>query len=173
MKKETRKNYYNNEDLINFEKLNKFKDFKSNKLDDNQAIKHPVKYSVSDNNFFKKIINIKNAEESLKNVTHKLKENTYYNSSDFQKFDKLKQFTNFTIDKDSKPKNEYLEIPTSYTTDDISKFNKIIKNENKNISDLKVNNKKIKVIDFDKLNSERKKTKNKIGIEKIKIVYFD
>ena len=173
MKKETINNYYNDEDLINFEKLNKFKDFKSNKLNDNQVINHPVKYSMSDNNFFKKIINIENSEESPKKENHKLKENTYYNSSDFQKFNKLKQFTNFTIDKDSKTKNEYSKIPTSYTSEDVSKFNKIIKIENKNIRSSKINNKKIKVIDFDKLNDERKKTKNKIGIEKIKIVYFD
>ena len=173
MKKETKNNYYTDEDLINFKKLNNFKEFKSDKLNNNQTTKYPVKYSMSDNNFFKKIINVENSEESPKNENHKLKENTYYNPSDFQKFDKLKQLTNFTIDNDLKAKNEYSKIPTNYTSEDVNKFNKIIKIENKNISSPKVNNKKIKVIDFDKLNDERKKTKNKIGIEKIKIVYFD
>ena len=56
MKKETINNYYNDEDLINFKKLNNFKEFKSNKKVDNQTTKHPVKYSISDNSNFKKII---------------------------------------------------------------------------------------------------------------------
>ena len=38
---------------------------------------------------------------------------------------------------------------------------------------IKEQNKKIKVIDYSKLKDIGKKLKNKIGIEKIKIVYFD
>ena len=34
-------------------------------------------------------------------------------------------------------------------------------------------NKKVKIIDYSKLNDNEKKLKNKVGIEKIKIVYFD
>ena len=37
----------------------------------------------------------------------------------------------------------------------------------------KVDNKKIKIIDFNKLKDKEKILKNKVGIEKIKIVYFD
>ena len=55
----------------------------------------------------------------------------------------------------------------------MNKFDKIIKTNNENSTNLKSNNKKIKIIDFEKLNEREKKFKNKIGIEKIKIVYFD
>ena len=34
-------------------------------------------------------------------------------------------------------------------------------------------NKKIRVIDYNKINESEKKLKNKFGIDKIKIVYFD
>ena len=44
-------------------------------------------------------------------------------------------------------------------------------NENKNNS--KVDKKKIKIVDYSKLNEKEKNLKNKVGIEKIKIVYFD
>ena len=37
----------------------------------------------------------------------------------------------------------------------------------------KYSNKKVKIIDFDKIREKEKKIKNKIGIDKIKIVYFD
>lgn len=38
---------------------------------------------------------------------------------------------------------------------------------------LKLITKKIKIIDFNKLNEREKNFKNKAGIEKIKVVYFD
>ena len=52
-------------------------------------------------------------------------------------------------------------------------FKKIIETkdiEKKIASDQK---KKIKIIDYNKLKESEKKTKNKLGIEKIKVVYFD
>ena len=173
MKKENINNYYTDEDLINFKKLNKFESFKTSSLENNKTNKHPVKYSMSDNNYFNKFMNDENIEATSSKEIHKLKENIYYNSSDFQKFNKLKQFTNFDIDENSKNKNNYSTIPTSYTSDDVIKFDKIIKKNNENSTNLKSNNKKIKIIDFEKLNEREKKFKNKIGIEKIKIVYFD
>ena len=173
MKKETINNCYTDEDLANFEKLNNFKEFKANKLDNSQITKHPVKYSMSDNKYFKKIINIENNEASSSKEVHKIKENTYYNSSDFKKFNKLKQFTNFNFDNNSKDKNKYLKVPTTYTSDDVNKFEKIVKTKSENINNLKINSKKIKIIDFEKLNEKEKKIKNKVGIEKIKVVYFD
>ena len=51
-------------------------------------------------------------------------------------------------------------------------LNKIIEKKN-NDEKIKEQNKKIKVIDYSKLKDVGKKLKNKIGIEKIKIVYFD
>ena len=54
-----------------------------------------------------------------------------------------------------------------------NEFNKIIETkdiEKKITSDQK---KKIKIIDYGKLKESEKKIKNKLGIEKIKVVYFD
>ena len=173
MKKETKNNYYTDEDLINFKKLNNFKESKSNKLNNNQTTKYPVKYSMSDNNNFKKIMNIENSETSSFKEDSKSKDNSYYNSLDFQKFNKLKQFTNFENSKDSKTKKEDSKSVTSYTLDDVNKFDKIIKTKNQSINSKATNNKKIKIIDFGKLKEKEKNFKNKLGIEKIKVVYFD
>ena len=49
----------------------------------------------------------------------------------------------------------------------------IAKNESENKNNTKIDNKKIKIIDFNKLNEREKYFKNKVGIEKIKVVYFD
>ena len=54
MKKENINKYYTDEDLINFKKLNKFGSFKTNGLKNNKINKYPVKYSMSDNNYFNK-----------------------------------------------------------------------------------------------------------------------
>ena len=61
----------------------------------------------------------------------------------------------------------------AYTSDDVNKFDKIIKTKNQNTNDPEINSKKIKMIDFNKLNERKKTFKNKAGIEQIKIVYFD
>ncbi len=45
--------------------------------------------------------------------------------------------------------------------------------ESENKNNTKIDNKKIKIIDFNKLNEREKNFKNKVGIEKIKVVYFD
>jgi len=175
MKKENINNYYTNEDLINFEKLKNFKEFEVNKLNNNQNNSHPVRYAVSDNRNFNKIINIDNNESSSKKV-NKTKD---YTPSDFENFKKLKQFITFN---DSEPLNNKTEPEkniTKYMDKDTSAFDKIIKskgdakNESENKHNVKIDNKKIKIIDFDKLNEREKNLKNKAGIEKIKVVYFD
>ena len=175
MKNENINNYYTDEDLINFEKLKNFKEFKVNKLNNNQNKSHPVRYAVSDNRNFNKIMNIDNNESSSKKV-NKTKD---YTPSDFENFKKLKQLTNF---KDSEPLNNKTETEktiTEYTDKDKSSFDKIIKskgdtkNESENKNKIKIDNKKIKIIDFNKLNEREKNFKNKAGIEKIKVVYFD
>ena len=175
MKKKNINNYYTDEDLINFEKLKNFKEFKVNKLNNNQNKSHPVRYAVSDNRKFNKIMNIDNNESSSKKV-NKIKD---YTSSDFEKFKKLKQFTTFDDSKPLNNKTEPEKTITEYTDKDMSAFDKIIKskgdvkNENKNKNNEKIDNKKIKIIDFNKLNEREKNFKNKVGIEKIKVVYFD
>ena len=175
MKKENINNYYTDEDLINFEKLKNFKEFKVNKLNNNQNKIHPVRYAVSDNRNFNKIMNIDNNESSSKKV-NKTKD---YTPSDFENFKKLKQFTTFNDNEPLNNKTEPEKTITEYTNKDKSSFDKIIKsksdakNESENKHNVKIDNKKIKIIDFDKLNEREKNLKNKAGIEKIKVVYFD
>ena len=64
MKKENINNYYTDEDLVNFEKLKNFKEFKVNKLNNNQDKNHPIKYAVSDNKNFNKIMNVSTNKKS-------------------------------------------------------------------------------------------------------------
>ena len=175
MKKENINNYYTDEDLINFEKLKNFKEFKVNKLNNNQNNSHPVRYAVSDNRNFNKIMNIDNNESSSKKV-NKTKD---YTPSDFENFKKLKQFTTFNDNEPLNNKTEPEKTITEYTDKDMSAFDKIVKskgntkNESENKYNVKIDNKKIKIIDFDKLSEREKNLKNKAGIEKIKVVYFD
>ena len=175
MKKENINNYYTDEDLINFEKLKNFKEFKVNKLNNNQNNSHPVRYAVLDNKNFNKIMNIDNNESSSKKV-NKTKD---YTPSDFENFKKLKQFTTFNDNEPLNNKTEPEKTITEYANKDKSSFDKIIKsksdakNESENKNNTKINNKKIKIIDFNKLNEREKNFKNKVGIEKIKVVYFD
>jgi len=175
MKKENINNNYTDEDLINFEKLKNFKEFKVNKLNNNQNKSHPVRYAVSDNRNFNKIMNIDNNESSSKKV-NKTKD---YTPSDFENFKKLKQFITFNDSESLNNKTEPEKTITKYTDKDTSAFDKIIKskgdakNESENTNNVKIDNKKIKIIDFNKLNEREKNFKNKAGIEKIKVVYFD
>jgi len=175
MKKENINNYNTEEDLINFEKLKNFKEFKVNKLNNSQNKSHPVRYAVSDNRNFNKIMNIDNNEFSSKKV-NKTKD---YTPSDFDNFKKLKQFTTFNDNEPLNNKTEPEKTITEYTNKDKSSFDKIIKsksdakNESENKHNVKIDNKKIKIIDFNKLNEREKNFKNKVGIEKIKVVYFD
>ena len=175
MKKENINNYYTDEDLINFEKLKNFKEFKVNKLNNNQNKSHPVRYAVSDNRNFNKIMNIDNNESSSKKV-NKTKD---YTPSDFENFKKLKQFTTFNNSEPLNNKTKPEKTITEYTNKDKSSFDKIIKskgdakNESENKNNVKIDNKKIKIIDFNKLNERKKNFKNETGIEKIKVVYFD
>ena len=178
MKKENINNYYTDEDLINFEKLKNFKEFKVNKLNNNQNNSHPVRYEVSDKRNFNKIMNVVINEKSSSKEVNKSRD---YKPSDFENFKKLKQFTTFNNSEPLNNKIEPEKTITKYTDKDISSFDKIIKSkdytknksENKKKSNTKIDNKKIKIIDFNKLNEREKKLKNKMGIEKIKVVYFD
>ena len=176
MKKKNINNYYTDEDLINFEKLKNFKEFEVNKLNNNQNNSHPVRYAMSDNKNFNKIMNVDNNEKSSYKEVNK---STDYTPSDFENFKKLKQFTNFNDNEPLNNKTELKKSITEYTNRDKISFDKIIKstgdtkNEIKNKNNAKIDNKKIKIIDFNKLNEREKNFKNKVGIEKIKVVYFD
>jgi len=169
MKKENINNYYTDEDLINFEKLKNFKEFKVNKLNNNQNNSHPIRYAVSDNRNFNKIMNVENNEKS--SSSKEVNESKDYTSSDFENFKKLKQFTTFNNNEPLNNKTEPEKTIIDYTDKDMNAFDKIIKSKSgaKNKND----NKKIRIIDFNKLKEKEKNLKNKLGIEKIKIVYFD
>ena len=179
MKKENINNYYTDEDLINFEKLENFKEFKVNKSNYNLNKSHPERYATSDNKHFDKIMNVNDEKSSSKEIKKSESKDSYYKSSDFENFDKLKKFLIFNDNKSISNKNEPVKTITNYTDNDKSEFDQIIKlsSNKKNYKmkkiDSKFDNKKIKIIDFDKLNNKEKNFKNKMGIEKIKIIYFD
>ena len=170
MKKENKNNYYNEEDKINFEKLNNFKKFKSDNVKNFQIKNYSTSYSNSDKNNFNNILKT-NENITMLNQKDIGKEVKYYNSSDFKKFDQLNNFPEYNDNKTHEDKENINSIAT-YKSSDYGEFNKIIQTKNSD-EKIKEQNKKIKVIDYSKLKDVGKKLKNKIGIEKIKIVYFD
>lgn len=62
MKKEDKNDYYNDEDEINFNKLNNFRKFNSDTKNTTQSKNHNIKYANSDKNYFNDIIK---TEENL------------------------------------------------------------------------------------------------------------
>ena len=170
MKKENKNNYYNEEDKINFEKLNNFKKFKSDNVKNFQIKNYSTSYSNSDKNNFNNILKT-NENISLLNQKDINEEVKYYNSSDFKKFDQLNNFPEYDDNKTYEDK-ENINSKVTYKSSDYGEFNKIIQTKNGD-EKIKEKNKKIKVVDYSKLKDVGKKLKNKIGIEKIKIVYFD
>ena len=171
MKNKNKNNYYNDEDQINFEKLNNFKKFNSNILNNNHSKNQIFKYSGSDEKYFNNILKT-NQKGSCLNESDTRKKKKYYNSSDFQKFDQLNSFIDSHNNVEQK-KDENIKSKLKYKSSDYDEFNKIIRTKNKNKTIKKDQNKKVKIIDYAKLKESEKKLKNKLGIEKIKIVYFD
>ena len=171
METKNKNSYYNDEDEVNFDKLNNFRKFNSDIKSSTQSKNHNIKYANSDKSYFNNIIK---TEENLPLFAKKDDQNEvkYYNSSDFQKFD---QFNNFLDYKDITEHKIDKNVDTefSYSSNDYGEFNKIIpiKNSGKKITSNK--NPKVKIIDYSKLKDSKKKLKNKLQIEKIKIVYFD
>ena len=168
MKKEDKNNYYNVEDEINFEKLSNFTKFNSDIKNNATSKNHNIKYANSDKSYFNNII--KTEENSPLFKKDDKKEVKYYNSSDFKKFDQLNNFFEY---KNDKKKNISANSKLTYSSNDYSEFNKIIATKNKGEKLINNQNIKIKVVDFTKLKDNEKSLKNKMGIEKIKVVYFD
>ncbi len=171
MKKENKNNYYKNEDEVIFEKLSDFKKYNSNIQNNNQYKNQNVKYSNSDKNYFNNILKTEK-NDSLLNKSNIDKETSYYNSSDFQKFNRLNNFPEYKDNTEQKS-NENTSSKLPYTSSDYGEFDKIVKTENKEENIKKDQNRKVKIIDYAKLKESGNKLKNKMGIEKIKIVYFD
>ena len=171
MKTKNKNIYYNDEDEVNFDKLNNFRKFNSDIKSSAQSKNHNIKYANSDKNYFNNIIK---TEKNLPLFTKKdaKKEVKYYNSSDFQKFD---QFNNSLEYKGNAEQKQNINIDSEliYSSNDYGEFNKIIPTKNTAKEIINDKNKKVKIIDYSKLNDNEKKLKNKVGIEKIKIVYFD
>ena len=169
MKKENR-NYYNDEDQLIFEKLDDFKKFNSNISNKNKNKNHSIRYSNSDKNNFNDILKMEK-NDTLLNKTNNDKEISYYNSSDFKKFNQLNNFPEYS-DNNKRENIKNISSNLTYTQSDYSEFDKIVKTKkNENIKTDQ--NRKVKIIDYAKLKESGNKLKNKMGIEKIKIVYFD
>ena len=170
MKKENENKYYNIEDEINFEKMNNFKKFNLEIKKNIQNKNQNIKYSNSDKNYFNNIIKTEknvlllNEKDIKKNID-------YYNSFDTKKFDQLNNFPEYKYNNGKN--NESVNSEISYSSKDYDEFNKIIKTKDKKEETINNQNKKIKIIDYGKLKESEKKLKNKLGIEKIKVVYFD
>ncbi|MDC3158318.1 hypothetical protein OA524_00645, partial [Candidatus Pelagibacter sp.] len=131
---------------------------------------HNVKYANSDKNNFNNILKI-DQKVALHNENDNDKEINYYNSSDFQKFDQLDSFSQYNNNSDQV--NKKITIKSNYSSEDYEEFNKIIPKIDIDQTKIKDQNKKIRVIDYNKINENEKRLKNKFGIDKIKIVYFD
>ena len=170
MKIENKHKYYNDGDEINFEKLNNFRKFNSNLKNNIQSNNHNIKYANSDKNYFNNIL--KTDQKAPKyNENYNKKEINYYNPSDFKKFDQLDSFSEYN--NNSEEINKKITLKSNYSSEDYKEFNKIIPEIDMDQSKIKDQNKKIRVIDYNKINESEKKPKNKFGIDKIKIVYFD
>ena len=164
MKTKDKNNYYNDEDEVNFDKLNNFRKFNSEIKNSTQSKNHNIKYANSDKNYFNNIIK---TQENLPLFTKKddQKEVKYYNSLDFQKFDQFNNFLDYK-DKTEDKLDKNVETEFSYSSNDYGEFNKIIPTKNTVKEIINDKNKKVKIIDYSKLNDNEKKLKNKVGIEK-------
>ena len=171
MKTKYKDNYYNDQDEINFDKLNNFRKFNSDIKNTTQSKNHNIRYANSDKNYFNNIIKTEENLPLFKKIDAE-KEVKYYNSSDFQKFDQLDNFLEYKNNTENK-QNKNIDSGLSYSSNDYGEFNKIIPTKNRREKTINNQNKKIKIIDYSKLKNDEKKLKNKVGIEKIKIVYFD
>ena len=170
MKTDSNHKYYSDEDEINFEKLNNFRKFNSNFKNTNQSNNHNIKYANSDKNYFNDILKT-DQKVPRYNENEAEKDINYYNSSDFQKFDKLDNFSEYN--DNLKQLNENITPKSDYSSKDYNEFDKIIPNINMDQKKINEQNKKIRVVDYSKISEGEKKLKNKFGIDKIKVVYFD
>ena len=171
MKTKDKDNYYNDEDEINFEKLNNFRKFNTNIKSKTQSKDHNIRYANSDKNYFNNIIKTEENLPLFKKIDTE-KEVKYYNSSDFQKFDQFNNFLNYE-DKAEQKLDKNIDTEFNYSSNDYGEFNKIIPIKNSAKKIISNKNSNVKIIDYSKLNDDKKKLKNKLQIEKIKIVYFD
>ena len=162
--------YYNVEDELIFGRLERFNKFNSKTKEKKDNKSQHIKYSNSDKNYFNQIIK-KDEKFSLLNESDINREINYYKSSDFKKFEDLNKFTEYKTNLSEENNNN--KSLQSYTSKDRGQFDNIIKTENKDQKILKDIKQNVKIIDYGKLKNKEKLIKNKAGIEKIKVVFFD
>ena len=162
--------YYNVEDELIFGRLERFNKFNSKTKEKKDNKSQHIKYSNSDKNYFNQIIK-KDEKFSLLNEPDTNREINYYKSSDFKKFEDLNNFTEYKTNMSEENNNN--KSLQSYTSKDRGQFDNIIKTENKDQKILKDIKQNVKIIDYGKLKNKEKLIKNKLGIEKIKVVFFD
>ena len=163
MKIENNNNYYNVEDEINFEKLKNFRKFNSNVKSITQSNDRNIRYANSDKNYFNNIIKT-DENLSLSKKIDTEKEVKYYNSSDFQKFDQFNNFLNYE-DKAEQKLDKNIDTEFNYSSNDYGEFNKIIPIKNSAKKIISNKNSYVKIIDYSKLNDDKKKLKNKLQID--------
>ena len=191
---------YTDHDLQSFTILGNFKNYRSDLIEkkNKQNINQSVRYTLSDNKHFQKLINnnkntntsseryfnnnFTNSDDLISTKTH------MYNELDTENFDKLKQFpfssSSYSLNYANK-KEDSVFLTINYTDNDLEAFDRIIKNnkdettsqpvkQNVEENNLKSKNDQssIKIMDFNKV-KRREKINSKQKVKKIKVVYFD
>jgi len=191
---------YTDYDLQSFTILGNFKNYRSDSIGtkNKQSINQSVRYTLSDNKHFQKLINNnQNTDTSSERYfNHNFTESDdlvstkthMYNELDTENFDKLKQFpfsnSSYSPNYTNK-KEDSASLTIDYTDNDLEEFDRIIKNnKNKTTSqpikknveqnDLKLKNDQssIKIMDFNKV-KRRERINSSQRVKKIKVVYFD
>ena len=196
---------YTDKDLESFAMLGNFSNYNVDliEIDNSHKLAQQISYTASDNKQFKKFMNfnkntkISSKEDFINDFTdsdeladkRKNKEDdSFYNESDLQIFQNLKEFP-FNINpetlKYTNKKDEPVVTKINYTDNDLEAFDRIVKSKehstnnqtitkDTNTKNLKSNidRSSIKIIDFDEL-KKREAIRNKKRIKKIKVKYFD
>ena len=191
---------YTDYDLQSFTILGNFKNYRPDSIEskNKQNINQSVRYTLSDNKHFQKLINNnKNTDTSSEryfnnNFTKSddlvSSKTNKYNELDTENFDKLKQFpfssSSYSLNYTNK-KEDSVFLTINYTDNDLEAFDRIIKNNKskttsqpikKNVEEnnlkLKNDQNSIKIMDFNKV-KRRERINSSQRVKKIKVVYFD
>ena len=191
---------YTDYDLQSFTILGNFKNYRSDSIGtkNKQSINQSVRYTLSDNKHFQKLINNnQNTDTSSERYfNHNFTESDdlvstkthMYNELDTENFDKIKQFSfsssSYSLNYANK-KEDSVFLTVNYTDNDLEAFDRIIKNNKnkitsqpikKNVDEnsLKLKNEQssIKIMDFNKV-KRRERINSSQRVKKIKVVYFD
>jgi len=196
---------YTDKDLESFAMLGNFSNYNVDliEIDNSHKLAQQVGYTASDNKQFKKFMNfnkntkISPKEDCINDFTdsdeladkRKNKEDdSFYNKSDLQIFQNLKEFP-FNINpetlKYTNKKDDPVVTKINYTDSDLEAFDRIVeskehsannqtitKNTDKKNLQSNIDRSSIKIIDFDEL-KKREAIRNKKRSKKIKVKYFD